>query len=262
MNRHVLILGGHGRIAQILTQQLLKKSWTVTSVIRSQDQVSQIESLAAAGQGKLNVLVRNLEHIKDISQARSVLDEVTPDAVVWSAGAGGEGGPDRTFAIDRDAAINFIKAAVQTPTIKKLILISYLACRRKPPSWWDRDAWEYAQEMQSGGLLSYCQAKLAADEVILQEASNRADFSGISLRLGILSDEPAGPIELGKTRTSRGNVSRASTAKVIVSLLEHNMVRTSWLDMLDGAEDIETAVERIVNNWEDAAEEEGNQTQT
>ncbi|KAH8662722.1 hypothetical protein BGZ61DRAFT_402506 [Ilyonectria robusta] len=261
MNRHVLILGGHGKIAQILTQQLLKKSWTVTSVIRSQDQVSQIETLAAAGQGNLNVLVRSLEHVEDISQARSVLDEVKPDTVVWSAGAGGEGRLDRTFAIDRDAAINFIKATVQTPNIKKLILISYITCRRKRPSWWDRDAWGYAQEMQSGGLLSYCQAKLAADEVLLQEASNRADFSGISLRLGIQSDEPAGPIELGKTKTSRGNVSRASVVEVIVLLLEHKTGQTSWLDMLDGAEDIETAVERVVNNREDAAEEEGNQTQ-
>jgi hypothetical protein len=111
--------------------------------------------------------------------------------------------------------------------------------------------------MQRGGLLSYYQAKLAADEILLEEASSRADFSGISLRLGILSDEPAGPIELGKTTTSRGNVSRASVAEVIVLLLEHEAVQTSWLDMLDGAEDIKTAVERVVNDRENAAEEEG-----
>ncbi|KAH7247607.1 uncharacterized protein BKA55DRAFT_572530 [Fusarium redolens] len=261
MSRHVLIVGGHGRIAQILTQKLLKKSWTVTSLIRSQDQVSQINSLAAANQGNLNVLVRNLEHVDDTSQARSILDEVKSDTVVWCAGAGGQARPDQTFAIDQDAAINFIKAAVQTPTVKKLLLISYINCRQKRPSWWDQDAWIYAQEMQRSGLLSYCQAKLAADEILLQEASSRADFSGISLRLGILSDEPAGPIELGKTKTSRGNVSRESVAEVIVLLLEHETVQTAWLDMLDGAEDIGTAVERVVSNREDAAVEKGNRTQ-
>jgi hypothetical protein len=95
MSRHVLIIGGHGRIAQILTQQLLRKSWTVTSLIRSQDQVSQINSLAAANKGNLNLLVRNLEHVYDISQARSILNEVKPDTVVWCAGAGGEARPDR-----------------------------------------------------------------------------------------------------------------------------------------------------------------------
>lgn len=95
MSRHVLIVGGHGRIAQILTQQLLKKSWTVTSLVRSQEQVSQLNSLATPNQGNLNVLVRNLEHVHDTSQARSILDEVKPYTVVWCAGAGGEARPDR-----------------------------------------------------------------------------------------------------------------------------------------------------------------------
>ncbi|KAG7404179.1 hypothetical protein Forpe1208_v003546 [Fusarium oxysporum f. sp. rapae] len=90
MSRHLLIVGGHGRIAQILTQQLLKKSWTITSLIRSQDQVPQINSLANASQGNLNVLVPNLEHVHDTSQARSILDEVKPDTVIWCAGAGGD----------------------------------------------------------------------------------------------------------------------------------------------------------------------------
>lgn len=134
MNRHVLILGGHGRIAQILTQQLLKKSWTVTSVIRSQDQVSQIESLAAAGQGKLNVLVRNLEHIKNISQARSVLDEVTPDAVVWSAGAGGEGGPDRVRDLPTQGKITTDIRPRLLPSTEMLPLTSSRRQSKRLPS--------------------------------------------------------------------------------------------------------------------------------
>ncbi|KAM5529875.1 UPF0659 protein-like protein 1 [Fusarium oxysporum f. sp. phaseoli] len=264
MSRHVLILGGHGKIAQILTRQLLKKSWTVTSVIRAQEQVPQIESLAS-GQQRLNVLVRNLEDIKGVSQAKSILEEVKPDAVVWSAGAGGKGGLDRVsntyvvdLAIDRDAAINFIDATVQTPSIKKFILISYLACRRKSPSWWDSDAWAYAHEMQSGDLSNYCRAKLAADEALLQKASLRSDFSGISLRPGMLSDGPAGHVELGKTKTSRGNVSRASVADTIVSLLENQNVKTSWLDLLDGNDNVNASVERIASAGVDAAEGEGN----
>ncbi|PCD26012.1 hypothetical protein AU210_012445 [Fusarium oxysporum f. sp. radicis-cucumerinum] len=239
MSRHVLILGGHGKIAQILTRQLLKKSWTVTSVIRAQEQVPQIESLAS-GQQRLNVLVRNLEDIKGVSQAKSILEEVQPDAVVWSAGAGGKGGLDRT------------------PSIKKFILISYLACRRKSPSWWDSDAWAYAHEMQSGDLSNYCRAKLAADEALLQKASLRLDSSGISLRPGTLSDGPAGQVELGKTKTSRGNVSRASVADTIVSLLENQNVKTSWLDLLDGNDNVNASVERIASAGVDAAEGEGN----
>ncbi|EMT70435.1 hypothetical protein FOC4_g10008885 [Fusarium odoratissimum] len=257
MGQHVLILGGHGKVAQILTRQLLKNSWTVTSVIRAQEQFHQIESLAS-GQQRLHVLVRSLEVIKSFFQAKNVLEEVKPDAVVWSAGAGGKGGLDRTFAIDRDAAINFTNAAVQTNSIKKFILISYLACRRKSPSWWDSDAWTYALEMQSGDLSGYCKAKLAADEVFLQNSSLRSDFSGISLRPGMLSDEPAGKVELGKTKTSRGNVSRASVVDPIVSLLENQNVKSSWLDLLDGDHDVNVSVERIASTGLDAAEGEGN----
>jgi len=94
MGQHVLILGGHGKVAQILTRQLLKNSWIVTSVIRAQEQFHQIESLAS-GQQRLNVLVRSLEDIKSVAQAKNILEEVKPDAVVWSAGAGGKGGLDR-----------------------------------------------------------------------------------------------------------------------------------------------------------------------
>ncbi|RSL68146.1 hypothetical protein CEP51_012558 [Fusarium floridanum] len=254
MGRHALILGGHGKVAQILTQVLLKDSWTVTSIIRTKDQVSQIESLASTGKNNLNVLVHSIEGVQNVSEAKDLLTQVKPDVVVWSAGAGGKGGPERTFAIDRDAAINFIKAAVETPTINKFILISYLACRQRPPHWWNDASWKYVQEMQSGYLKNYCKAKLAADEVLLQEASKRADFVGISLRSGMLSDEPAGSVELGKTTGSEGNVSRESVAKTILSLLNHKELQTCWLDMPDGIESVEDAVEGVVRNRDNAAE--------
>ncbi|RSL92117.1 hypothetical protein CEP52_014003 [Fusarium oligoseptatum] len=228
MGRHALILGGHGKVAQILTQVLLRDSWTVTSIIRTKDQVSQIENLAPTE--KLNVLVHSIENVQNFSEAKDLLSQVKPDVVVWGAGAGGKGGPERTFVIDRDATINFIKAAIETPGINKFILISYLACRQRPPHWWNDASWKYAQEMQGGYLKSYCQAKLAADEVLLQEASKRADFVGISLRPGMLSDEPAGRVELGKTNGSEGNE-----------------LQTCWLDMLDG-------IEGVVRNRDNAAE--------
>lgn len=95
MSKHVLILGGHGKISQLLTPILLNKSWTVTSVIRTDEQIPAIQKLGANVQGKLNVLVRSIEEVKSESQAKSILEEVKPDYVVWSAGAGGRGGAER-----------------------------------------------------------------------------------------------------------------------------------------------------------------------
>ncbi len=91
---HVLLLGGHGKVAQLLTPLLLRRGWDVTSVIRTADQVPVIERLADAvgdkqQSGKLSVLVRSLEEVKSEGAAKGVLDEVVGkglDYVVWSAG--------------------------------------------------------------------------------------------------------------------------------------------------------------------------------
>ncbi|KAF3358563.1 hypothetical protein VdG1_00123 [Verticillium dahliae VDG1] len=98
---HVLILGGHGKIAQHLTPLLLRASHTVTSVIRADDQAPTIRGLAPAdGRGTLHVLIRSLEDVTSQDRAQAILSEVKPDAVVFSAGAGGKGGADRTSWVD------------------------------------------------------------------------------------------------------------------------------------------------------------------
>src|SRR5262245_21406871 len=94
-SHHILLLGGHGKIAQLLTPLLLRRSWTVTSVIRTPEQVPEIAALGANEKGTLHVLVRSLEEMRSDADAKAVLDEVQPDMVVWSAGAGGKGNPER-----------------------------------------------------------------------------------------------------------------------------------------------------------------------
>lgn len=85
-SHHVLLLGGHGKIAQLLTPLLLKRSWTVTSVIRTSEQTPTIEKLGAGLPGKLNVLVRSIEDVTSQDKALGIINEVKPDYVAWSAG--------------------------------------------------------------------------------------------------------------------------------------------------------------------------------
>jgi NAD(P)-dependent dehydrogenase (short-subunit alcohol dehydrogenase family) len=94
-HHHVLLLGGHGKIAQLLTPLLLRRGWDVTSVIRAEEQVPTVRGLAPAAdnddggpaRGKLTVLVRSLEEVKSEVDAGRVLGEVGGvDFVVWSAG--------------------------------------------------------------------------------------------------------------------------------------------------------------------------------
>lgn len=86
MSNHVLLLGGSGKVSQLLTPLLLQRSWTVTSIIRNPDQVANLERLGVNQKGKLNVLVRSLDDVKSEAQAKSIIDEVKPNYVVWSAG--------------------------------------------------------------------------------------------------------------------------------------------------------------------------------
>lgn len=256
MAHNVLLLGGHGKIAQLLTPLLLRRSWNVTSIIRNADQIPAVEKLApSTSSGKLTVLVRSLEDITSQSKARSLIDEVKPDYVVWSAGAGGKGGPSRTFAIDRDAAIHFIRAAAEDDSgVTRFLMVSYLGSRRVKPSWWSEKAWADMEGVNRGVLKNYYEAKVAADEVLYEEGRKRDGFVGICLRPGTLTDEGAGGVELGRTKESGGGVSRESVAVVAERLLAEEGVKNVWLDLVDGEEEIGDAVGRAVREGVDCAE--------
>jgi hypothetical protein len=133
-------------------------------------------------------------------------------------------------------------------------MVSYLASRRARPTWWSDDAWAAAQHLNDKILPDYYRAKVAADEALYAAAKQRPGFAAINLRPGTLTLDPAGPVELGKTGHSKGNVSRESVARVADLLLASEGVGNTWLDLLDGEEDAEKAVERVVKDGVNAAE--------
>ncbi|KAF2103576.1 hypothetical protein NA57DRAFT_33024 [Rhizodiscina lignyota] len=257
---HILLLGGHGKIAQLMTPLFLARSWTVTSMIRTAEQTSTIEGLGKSQPGKLNVLVSSIEEVKTNEDAKKIIDSVKPTWIVWSAGAGGKGGPSRTDAVDHIAAKRFIHAAFYTPSITKFLLISYIGSRRNKPSWWTEDAWKASLHVNENVLAAYHVAKLKADEYFQSafeaaKAGKRpggAEFAAIDLRPGSLTDEPAGKVQLGKTEGS-GKSSRARVAEITAALLESGY-KGGWVDMLDGDETVSDAVQRVTKANEDAIE--------
>ncbi|KAI1137383.1 NAD(P)-binding protein [Hypoxylon sp. FL0543] len=251
---NVLLLGGSGKVAQLLTPLLLQRAWNVTSIIRDPAQVANLERLGEGQAGKLNVLVRSLEDVTSDAQAKSLIDEVKPDYVVWSAGAGGKGPPERTFKIDRDAAIHFIRASAATPIVTKFVMISFITSRLRKPSWWTEEIWQQELSTTLNTLKRYYEAKVAADQVLYEEGKKRKDFAAICLRPGALTLEPAGKVSLGKTPVAKGTASRASVANVTALLLDAPGIKSCWLDMLDGDEDPAAAVKRCVDEGIDTAE--------
>lgn len=255
MAPRVLLLGGHGKVSQLLTPLILSRSWQLTSVIRDPAQESAIKSMGENLPGKLDVLVSSIEEIKTQAQAQSIIDSTSPTYVVFSAGAAGKGGPERTIAVDRDACIAFIGAAAATHSVAKFLLVSYVGSRRSKAPWWSDADWTATQQVNNGVLKNYFPAKLAADEFLTSSASQRqSGFAGISLRPGTLTDEEGkGTIALGKTG-ARGAVRRGDVARVAMALLENERVGTCWLDLLEGKEEVEEAVERCVREHVDCAD--------
>src|SRR5690554_1235690 len=110
----IMIIGGHGKVAQLLTPILIARGKTVTSVIRNPQHAGRITELGASP------LIADIEQLGTEALAELLQGH---DAVVWSAGAGG-GNPARTYAVDRDAAIRSIDAADQAG-VKRYVMVSY-----------------------------------------------------------------------------------------------------------------------------------------
>jgi len=101
----------------------------------------------------------------------------------------------------------------------------------------------------------YYPAKLAADEALYREGKKRGDdFAAVSLRPGWLNTKPAGKVELGKTKKAGGSTSRATVAQVAELLFAADGLKSGWLDLLDGDEDPDKAVEAVIRDAIDTAE--------
>lgn len=256
MPPHILLLGAHGKIALQLLPLLLSRSWSVTALIRDSAQTSAIlATKPPTASGTLDVLVDSLDAIRTTADATRVLDKSRADWVVWAAGAGGKGGPDRTNAVDRDAAIAFARAAAASGQVKKFLLISALSVRRHPAPWWSAEAAATVKK-SADSLAVYSAAKLEADEVLTvvgEERRKKGDFNYIILRPGGLTNEKAtGKVQFGRTE-GPGTVPRGDVAAVAAEVLGVEGAN-GWYDLLEGKGTVEGEVERVVREGVDAVE--------
>ncbi|MCT1396567.1 SDR family oxidoreductase [Microbacterium sp. p3-SID338] len=187
----ILVFGGHGRIALLLAPLLVARGHEVTGVIRNPDHVTEVEN------GGAIALVADIETM-DIDALTEILRG--HDAVVWSAGAGG-GSPERTYAVDRDAAERTMDAA-ERAGVRRYVMVSWIGSTA------DHGVPE------GDSFFPYADAKWAADEHL-----RASDLDGTILGPGTLTfDDPTGRIRIDPE--GRGEVSRADVAAVIVATLE------------------------------------------
>ncbi len=187
----VLIIGAHGKIARLATPRLVEAGHTVTGVIRKDEQSDDVRSLGAT------------PHVADVAalSVAEIADVVGEhDVVLWAAGAGG-GSPERTWAVDRDAAIRTVDAASQAGAAR-FVMISYFGAGPDHGVAPDSDFYAYAESK------TQADAHLAA-----------TDLGWTILRPSALTDEDGtGGIETGEG-VSASQVSRSTVADVVTAVV-------------------------------------------
>ncbi|PVH70251.1 hypothetical protein DL98DRAFT_661265 [Cadophora sp. DSE1049] len=239
----VLIFGGNGGIGRLMTGFMLKKSWHVTSVIRDSRQEAGILLLGPESGPKADVLVVDLAQMRN-EDANNIITRVKPNYVVFTAGS-----ISNPNAVDRDAAKKVIKASTTSLHVTKFLMISFPASRRNKAPWWNET--DYANYLdETRAYPEIARAKLDADEYLVAMAKQRNDrcpnsFQATSLRPSWLTDSSDCKVHLGRTQFS-GRVSRTAVAAVVVGLLERDT--KGWFDLVEGSDDVESAVAKAVRD--------------
>lgn len=187
---NIIVFGGHGKIALLTEPILVGKGDTVTAVIRNPDQIAAVEETGAkalvADIGKLNV-----EGLSKLITGH--------DAVVWAAGAGG-GSVERTYAVDRDAAIRAMDAS-EVAGVKRFVMVSYFGA-----------SIEHGVDPDNS-FFAYAEAKGAADRHLRSTTLDWTILGPSALTL----DEATGRIDTAAQEAAE--VSRANVAQVIAATL-------------------------------------------
>lgn len=205
----IALIGGHGKVALLAEPLLVGAGHTVHAVIRSQEQAADVEATGA------KAVLSDIETLDDAGWDDLLRGK---DAVVWAAGAGG-GNPQRTRAVDQDAAIASMEAA-QRVGVSRYVMVSYFGASL------DHGVPE------DEPFHAYAEAKARADEH-LRGTGLGWTILGPS---GLTLEEPTGRIDTASD--DPGTVSRGNVARTIVAALERPGTAGMFLTYNDGEQEI------------------------
>jgi len=210
---HVVIAGGHGKIALLTAGLLAARGDSAAGLIRSAD---QSEDLRAAGSQPVVV---------DLEKAG--VEEVAAlvrgaDAVIFAAGAGPGSGAARKQTVDRDAAILLADAA-EAAGVRRYVMVSAIGA--------DADTADDAADTPADEVfVAYLRAKGAADD----DVRARAGLDATIVRPGHLTDDPPTGLVTIAEHTGTGSVPRADVAAVLVAVLDAPHTAGRTVELISG----------------------------
>lgn len=213
----VFIIGGAGNIARRLAQILSDKDHEVLALHRKPEQAQELSALGATPvTGDLTKL--------SVASLSTLMRGA--DIAVFSAGAGGKGGPEMTKAID-GRGLELAVAAAKEAGVKRFLLVSVFpdALRGKTMP----DSFE-----------NYMSVKKQAD-VYLAES----DLEWVIVRPGTLTDNAG----TGKVRAGLaipyGDVTRDDVAAVLAELVDSPHINRAIIELTEGDTPVSDAIRGI-----------------
>jgi nucleoside-diphosphate-sugar epimerase len=214
---HVVIAGGHGKIALLLERLLSARGDTVSGIIRNPAHAADLEAAGAVP------VVLDLERAS-VDQVAEVVRGA--DAVVFAAGAGPGSGAARKQTVDHDAAVLLADAA-EAAGVRRYVMVSAIAAD-------DRSLDDGYDEV----FRAYIRAKSAADADVRARAGLRTTI----VRPGGLTDEPGtGTVTIAES-TGRGTIPRADVAGVLLAVLDRPDTAGRTFEVIGGDTPITAAV--------------------
>lgn len=222
----IAIIGGHGKVALELHPLLTAAGHEVDAIIRNPEQQTALAELG------VTPVVADVQSLSTPELTELLRGH---DVVVWSAGAGG-GDPERTYALDRDAAIRSMDAAVAAG-VPRYVMVSYLGAST-----------EHGVPEDSS-FHAYAEAKAAADEhlhgtelawtIVAPGALTLEAPTGHLLVVGY------GPGDAGRDpdRVGESQVSRADVARVVAAVLEREDLGGVMIEFVNGPTPIDEALD-------------------
>ena len=213
---HVVIAGGHGKIALILERLLSQRGDSVAGFIRNPDQVADLQAVGA------EALLVDLERAS-VDEVAAHLDGA--DAVVFAAGAGPGSGAARKETVDRDAAILLADAA-EAAKVRRYVMVSSINADANAP------------HTKDDVFTAYLRAKGAADDNVRA----REGLHSTIVRPGHLTNDPATGLITAADHTERGDIPRADVAAVLLAVLDTPAAVGRTFNVISGNTPIADAV--------------------
>ncbi|ODV92305.1 hypothetical protein CANCADRAFT_84553 [Tortispora caseinolytica NRRL Y-17796] len=222
MSSTITIIGGHGKIARILTPLLVKRGVQVHNVIRKSEQMSAIKALGG-NPVLFDVENRSSEELQDAVRGS--------DALIFAAGAGGGSTKEAKHTIDYGCSVKAVDAC-KAVGIKRFVQISFIGVEN-----------EGNPEIEGEIFHAYRIAKRQADHYLRE-----TNLDWTVVRPGALTDDKGdNSVILGYDLAGeKGSVKRANVALLIDAVLQNNNTIHKNIDVLDGPDPVEKALAELL----------------